>query len=207
MNTEKKEPKFSFSYTCTEWWMTAAYITHHFQLRERACYRDRLYVFYQKPCHAMQLFHMQISCWHYDSFHLLVLPPLPHDWYAFMPFEYKIRDSRSRFTLHTKILYVLLCASYKMRNLACATRFIFMVRSFDRSICECQHQSESTMWEVTNVRLKSELKFKWKIHDSKCWLPLWRWFWLLSIRMEICSFSFFHCFFVLFIQFSFFNFF
>lgn len=53
---------------------------------------------------------------------------------------------------------------------------LFVCRLLDRSITRAPISiGIDNVW--TNRRtVASELKFKWKIHDFDCWLPLWFWF-------------------------------
>lgn len=128
--------------------VAAACITHHFQLRERAC-------------HRLCELHVGIT-----TLRLLSYCFCHHDWYAFMPFEYKIRDSPA---LHSRvcaitIFFFFFYESMQMRNLACATHFLFAVHLTGR----CASANINRNRQCVNKRATpgSELKFKLKIHDS-----------------------------------------
>lgn len=104
------------------------------------------------PCH------MQISCWHYES------PSSPyclcrHDWYAFMPFEYKIRDSSAPNSLEVFQYYSRACIRFRIlcdpsaKSGLCQKRFSFAGYLTGR-LRERQYQSESTVCEQTGERLQ-----------------------------------------------------
>lgn len=137
---------FSFSHLWPQR-QAGAYITHHFQLRERAC--CRLCVHYQT--HAMP----------YANFVLASSPYClcRHDWYAFMPFEYKIRDSSAPNSLEVFQYYSRACIRFRIlcdpsaKSGLCQKRFSFAGYLTGR-LRERQYQSESTVCEQTGERLQ-----------------------------------------------------
>lgn len=137
-----------------------AYITHHFQLRERARGRrcSNSYTL-PKSCHGICKF----QCWHHELAPASRIAGCHHDWYAFMPFEYKIRDSSAphsptfgRQRMHTIFTF---CArvrcAFQMQNLA----FVCHVHLTGFDLWAPISIEIDNVW-TKNATTESELKFK-----------------------------------------------